>query len=418
MPGALRAISVAVLLAGPTVLAFFSGGFFDEPRLVAGFTAWLLVAVAAITSEQPLPRSRAGRVALGAFALLTLWSGLSLLWAPLSAPATDDLQRNLLYLGALTAAAALLRGPAAARATEPALAAGALVVVGYGLSGRLLPGLIELSAGVRAAGRLEQPLTYWNAMGALAAVGLVLCVRVAGDETRPAALRAAALAAAPALGAGTYLSFSRGALLAAGAGLLAMTLLARRRPQLRASLAGAGLGVLGAVACGAFAGVRALEGSPAAREREGAVALVLLLALAACGAALALAAARRERAGTLAAGSFSLPRVRTPLATALAAALVAALIAAAWAENRPGRGPAASGARTERLSSLQSDRLDYWKVAARAGAGSPIAGVGAGGFRVEWLSERNLPEPADDAHSLYLETFTELGLVGLALLGA
>ena len=32
-----------------------------------------------------------------------------------------------------------------------------------------------------AAGRLDQPLTYWNATGALAALGLVLCARVAGD---------------------------------------------------------------------------------------------------------------------------------------------------------------------------------------------------------------------------------------------
>ena len=56
-------------------------------------------------------------------------------------------------------------------------------------------------------------------MGALAAIGLVLCAGVAGDATRPRALRAAAAAAAPLLGAGLALTFSRGALLAAAAGL-------------------------------------------------------------------------------------------------------------------------------------------------------------------------------------------------------
>ena len=42
-----------VLLAGPTVLAFFSGGYFDAPRAWAGLAAWLLVAVALATLPWP-----------------------------------------------------------------------------------------------------------------------------------------------------------------------------------------------------------------------------------------------------------------------------------------------------------------------------------------------------------------------------
>ena len=64
------------------------------------------------------------------------------------------------------------------------------MVIGYGLAGRLLPGLIELDRSRSAGGRLEQPITYWNAEGALAALGLVLCARLAGDRTRPPAVRA------------------------------------------------------------------------------------------------------------------------------------------------------------------------------------------------------------------------------------
>ena len=45
------------------------------------------------------------------------------------------------------------------------------------------------------------------------------------------------------------------------------------------------------------------------------------------------------------------------------------------------------------------------------------AGTGTAGFRVEWLRRRTIGEQAKDAHSLYLETAAELGLVGLALLG-
>ncbi|MFM7131094.1 MAG: hypothetical protein ACKO0V_17240, partial [bacterium] len=64
---------------------------------------------------------------------------------------------------------------------EPALCAGILVVIAYALAGRFFPGFVVEAASRTAAGRLEQPLTYWNAMGALAAVGLVIALRVAGQ---------------------------------------------------------------------------------------------------------------------------------------------------------------------------------------------------------------------------------------------
>ena len=79
----------------------------------------------------------------------------------------------------------MLRAPPAQRAVEPALAAGTLIVIGYGLSERLLPGLLHFARSVSAQGRLEQPLTYWNAMGELAAIGFVLAARLAGDRSRP-----------------------------------------------------------------------------------------------------------------------------------------------------------------------------------------------------------------------------------------
>ena len=172
------------------MLAFFTGGFTDEPRLWAGIVAWTLAGLGALLA--PLPRARAGWAAVAALAALWAWTALSIGWAPLSDAALADAQRLALYTGALLAAFLLLG--TVARAVEPALAAGSLVVIGYGLAGRLLPGVIEQSASRTAFGRLEQPLTYWNATGALAAIGLVLAVRLAGDATRPAWLRAGAAA--------------------------------------------------------------------------------------------------------------------------------------------------------------------------------------------------------------------------------
>ena len=109
MRRAVLLVAAAVLLGGPTLLAFFAGGFFDGPRFVATLLAWLIVLVVALTAPRPLPRSAPGLVALAGLALITAWTGASLAWAPLSEPATDNLVRLLLYLGVFIAAIAVLR---------------------------------------------------------------------------------------------------------------------------------------------------------------------------------------------------------------------------------------------------------------------------------------------------------------------
>jgi O-antigen ligase len=70
-----------------------------------------------------------------------------------------------------------------------------------------------------------------------------------------------------------------------------------------------------------------------------------------------------------------------------------------------------------RLVTLRSNRYEYWRVAGRAFAAQPVRGVGAGGWAVRWRRERPFRESAHDAHSLYLQTAAELGLIGLILLG-
>jgi hypothetical protein len=397
----MRRVAAAIALAGPTALAFFSGGYFDEPRLWAGLGACALLAVAALTS--PLPRSPWPWVAPGALALLAAWTWSSAGWAPLEGAAIADAQRVALYAVALLAATLLLG--AVPRAVEPALGLGALVVVGYGLSGRLLPGLVDLDASRTALGRLEQPLTYWNAMGALAAMGLVLGARVMGDPGRPPWLRALLAAATVPLGVGVVLTFSRGTLAALPVGLAALCLAAPTRAQLRAVTLTLAATVVAGGAAIALDGVRTLAGSAGSREAQGAAMLVLLAALM---GVLAVLARREPAAG----------RVARTWAGALAGAVV--LVAAAlWLSGvSPSTGTPTAGATPERLASAESNRFDYWRVALESFAEHPLAGGGAGGFRAEWRRERTVLDPARDAHSLYLETAAELGLVGLLLLGA
>lgn len=398
-----------VLLAGPTVLAFFAGGFFDAPRIWAGLVAWALVGVAAIVCPRPLPQRLGAKLALIGLALLAAWTLLSFTWAPVAGRAYHAGQLAVLYAGVLLAAVALLRTPRLQRAVEPALAAGVLIVVGYGLSGRLVPGLLHFARSVSAQGRLEQPLTYWNAMGEVAAIGVVLAARLAGDITRPRALRLVAAAAAAPLGMGLYLTFSRGALFACVAGLLTLIVIAPQRAQAGAVARGLAAGLLAAAACAPFAGVTALAGPLATRERDGAITLAALFVI-----TLAAALAHWRLTAHESRGQLRLPRRAPRLAlVAICAGLALAIVVGAKEGSAQ-----PLGAGSTRLVTLQSNRYAYWRVALRVFAQAPLVGVGAGGWAVYWLRWRPFTEGAQDAHSLELQTAAELGIVGLALLAA
>lgn len=398
-----------VLLAGPTLLAFFAGGYFDAPRIWAGLVTWAVVAAAMLICPRPLPRAASARLALVGLVLLALWTLMSLAWAPIAGSAYHAGQRVVLYAGFLLAGTALLRTRMAQRAVEPALAAGALVVIGYGLSERVLPGLLHFARSLSAQGRLEQPLTYWNAMGEVAAIGLVLAVRLAGDPGRPRGLRAAAAAGAAPLGMGLYLTFSRGALFACAAGLVTLIVAAPRRAQFRALMVSICAGLLAALAAAPFNGVTSLAGAQATRERQGAVTLLALAVIMVASAVAQWRLQRREPAGDL-----RLPPRAPLIAVAVICAGFAVAVVAGAKESSSE--PLAPGA--TRYVSLQSNRYAYWRVALRAFGDEPLRGVGAGGWAVYWLALRPFGEGAQDAHSLPLQTAAELGLVGLALLAA
>jgi hypothetical protein len=346
-------------------------------------------------------------LALGGLAGLAGWTALSILWAPVSGPAWHLAQITELYLGALLAGVLLLRERA--RVVEPALALGILIVICYALSERFLPGLLQFAHSISAKNRLEQPLTYWNALGALAALGVVLAARLAGDASRSTGLRTAAAAAAAPLGMALYLTVSRGALFACAAGLLTLIVAAGRREQVRGVAVVAGAGVLAAVAAAPFGGVTSLTGTLAARERDGAIVLVLLVVIMAVAAIVERVLVAEETPGPL-----LLPRFAPPAALAVVVAGFA--IAVLLGGDEQTAGALTPGAK--RYATFTSNRKAYWKVAIRAFAAEPLRGAGAEGWAVRWLRERPFREGAHDAHSLYLQTAAELGLVGLALLAA
>jgi len=397
-----------VLLAGPTVLAFFSGGYFDEARAWAGLIAWALVALAfLVLGVRALPRTAPAALALGGLALLAAWTLLSMAWALVAGYAYHAAQITMLYLGALLAAALLLRGRAGERLLEPALLAGSTIVIGYGLSERLLPGLLSFQHSITAGGRLEQPLTYWNAMGELAAIGIVLGARLAGDRSRTPWVRGLSAAAAVPLGLGLYLSFSRGALFAAIAGLVSLVVLVGRREQLRALAVIIVAAAVCSAAAAPFSGLTNLGGSLGTRETQGAIELVVVVLVSLAAGLVQARLARDDRAAALRLPGWA------PAATGAVICVTLAL-AITLGTKETSKAPLAAGA--SRLTTLQSDRYDYWRVALRAFGDQPLHGIGAGNWWIYWLRFRHTNSAATDAHSLELQTLAELGVVGAALL--
>jgi O-antigen ligase len=403
---------LAVIVSGPTVLAFFAGGYFDKPRLIAGIVVWTVAATAAIAAPEPLPRSGPGRMALAGLLLLCAWTGVSIAWAPIGGRAQDDLQRLLLYLGFFFSALILLRQPRYRRWLEPALAVGAFAIACYALSARLLPDVVHQHRSVSADGRLEQPLSYWNALGLLAGMGLLLTMRIAGDPTRPRMMRAVAAGAGVALGLTVYLTYSRGALAAVAAGVLVLMALAPRgRAQLRGIVAIAGASALAALVATRYPGVKSLDIGEHGDASAGAKALVALAALSLGAAAVVWRPPRRE----LPLQGLGVSRPAAVL-VATGALVVAAAIGVAVFEGKPEGTSPDLGANPARLGSVDTNRYKFWKVAVETWTHHPLIGIGSGGFIVEWLKRRDRVDTSGDAHSLYLETPAELGLVGLAFL--
>jgi hypothetical protein len=408
----LLSAGAAAVICGPTVMAFFSGGFFDRPRLIAALVVWAMVTVVAVAAVWPVPAATPGRVALAALFALTLWTAASVAWAPLGGRAVHDVERLLLYLGFFACALALLRGPGVRPWVEPIMALGTLIATGFALSERLLPELVDLDRSVSAAGRLEQPLSYWNALGIFAAMGVVLTIRIAGDPERSRGLRAAAAAAGVPLGLGVYLTFARGALASAALGIVVLLALApAARPQLRSIVAIVAGSAVAALVAARFPTVMSLDPREQADSGDGALMLTTLVLLALGAAAIVAHRPRRE---------ISLPRLPFSRPTVVLGATVVAAIAAvvviAVFEGAPEGTSPARGADPARLGSIDTNRYRYWDVALETWADHPLIGIGSGGFLVDWLKERDRVDTSGDAHSLYLETLAELGIVGFAFL--
>jgi O-antigen ligase len=423
-----KALGDGWVLAVPAVvggiLAFRAGGFFaDSTGLAAVAVAVLLVLRVTLARAPFAGMSRVLAVAIAGLAGFAVWTLLSALWSHAAGRAVVEFDRALLYLLVVVLAGSVARRPGALATTIRLTAAAIGVVCLAALASRLAPGVFPTHPGL-PNGRLSFPLTYWNALGVLSAIGVTLAVHLGSSPAERPAVRIAAAAALPVLACTLYLTLSRGGIAAAVVGVVAYAVLARP-PGLLPLLLAAGPAVAAAVVRAYDAAVLVRPGFAGARGvAEGrSVAFVVVLCVA--GAALLrwLALGLDVRLGRLRVSRRALAGAAAVVVLvasgAAAAADAPARLGRAWDEFAQPQQVVTHGDPRRRLTALGNNgRIPGWRVAWRAFERAPAHGSGAGTFALDWERERPAPPlKIVDAHSLYVEVLAELGVPGLLLLG-
>ena len=210
-------------------LSFNAGGFFPNTPAFVALVLAAILALRVLFAAHPWEGFTPGLVvAAGALGLLGAWTLLSAVWSNAPGRALIEFDRVLLYLLALLLFGSMARRSSDLRWMIRGLALGFFVVALAGLVTRVLPDVWTISPNV-ANDRLSYPLTYWNALGLMAALGAVLCFHLTSSLREPRWVRVLAAGALPALGATALFTYSRGALGAGLIGLVVYAVIARPR---------------------------------------------------------------------------------------------------------------------------------------------------------------------------------------------
>lgn len=398
-------------------------------RHIAGLGAWLVVVgilVSGGAANASLGRSFYWTA--GLLGCLALLSAISSLWSGSVELSVIEADRVLAYLGFFVAAFLVAQTSQRRQRFAEGLTIALALVVLLGLFSRLLPDVLDVANAFGSGPRLRYPLGYWNANGAVCGVAIAMLLW-ASRRASWSWLRWGAVAAIPAVLLTLYFTYSRGGLLALAVAVGVLLALSRDRLWLLGTLIAATLGAIPAIL--AVQDRRDLADAVASTgvaDQGLTVLLVLLGGLALSLLAFALLRRAESREGRLA--SRALAASRSPallggiaLAGAIAACiLVIAVGGRAWDQFSspdlyfPEDNP------EQHFSQLSgAGRHDFWRVAVESFGEEPLRGQGAGAYQFSWESERSIPAAVHDAHSLYLESFAELGIVGgllvLAMVG-
>ena len=217
-PGAWMSLSIALAIVLSAVVA--RGGVRLEPTTsveIALLLAGAGLVVASCVTGRPGARLY-GAWAVLAFALLAAYTALSILWSLAPADTWLEANRTFAYLATFTGGVALARlAPGRWAELLYGVAAGTVIVCAWALLTKVFPGAL---AADELYARLRAPFEYWNSVGLMAALGVPPLLWLAARRSGSVVVNALAW---PLLGlvlVCMMLSYSRGSLVALGAGLV------------------------------------------------------------------------------------------------------------------------------------------------------------------------------------------------------
>lgn len=422
-------LTIAIVIA-VVATAFVSRGGSQLERTTWTLVAITLLGAALCAAALLLPRSsrtpaRArGSVALAFFALLAVYTTLSITWSLMPNDSWHESVRTVAYLAAFAGALALGRlAPSRWSAVLYGIALGAVALSLWSLLTKVFPAAL---APDEAFARLRPPSDYWNSVGLTAALGILPLLWLATRRSGHAAFNTLAW---PGLGITVttlMLAYSRGSLLAVGIGLALWFAFVPLRLRGVVVLGGVALAVLPVVVWAS-----AQDGL----NRDGAELALRIDAGQALGALLLLMIVAMTVAG-LAVGFLTTvhppgDKVRTRATRVLIVALLAVpLVAIVMLANAPGgidgqvskawkqaTDPAATAPQNtpQRLTATSSARAKYWSEAMKIHAEAPWTGTGAGSYGNMRLRYRTDERRAEHAHGYVVQVMADLGWIGLAL---
>jgi O-antigen ligase len=406
-------------------LALAGGGFDVTARHIAGLAVWLVVvALLVLGAGSAAKLERPLYWAGGLIVCLSLLSAISSLWSGSVELSVIEADRVLVYLGFFLAAFLIAQTDERRQRFAEGLAIATALVALLGLGSRLLPHVMNVTDSLGSGPRLRYPLGYWNANGAMFGAGVALLLWTS-RQAAWTALRWLSVAAIPAALLALYFTYSRGGLLALLVACGCLIALSRDRLWLLATLA---IGVIGALPAALAVQERdSLADNIANQAAVDQGVSVLLVLLAGIALALILFAGLRRlevsggaRTGRVLEISRS-PVVLKRMALAVGLLAVVAVLAVggrAWDQFSSSDIQFPEDPKQHFTDLGGAGRHDFWRVAIDSTGEKPLLGHGAGTFEFSWEQHRSIELPVHDAHSLYLEAFTDLGVIGgLLVLG-
>ena len=422
-----RATPAATLLLPAALMVYLSfsgGGFFVGEPATASLVVAAAILLRLVVAERPFEGFGVPlAVTAAALALFATWTLASSAWSNASSRALLEFDRTLLYLLVLLLTGSVLRTEKRMRLLLRAMTLAIVAVCTIGLVAYIVPDVWSVERNTADLG-LNYPLTYSNAVGLLAAFGIVFTLHLASDFGERPVVRVAGAAALPALAATLLLTLSRGAISVCIVAVLAYAVLGRSRGLLTA-LASAAPPSAVALAVSYHADLLQTPGAAGALDQGQRVAWVVA---GCCFASLVLRALLLRVDQRVARAQLTVRLRGRALAGAVSIA-VTALIAVGLALDAPGyvgdqyqlfldrSSIPTSNARARLASASSNGRIDFWDVALDAYRRDPLKGNGAGTYELLWDTHRPSDTPASDGHSLYVEVLGELGIVGLVLVG-